>query len=97
VAKLSEEEARTLEALQKKAKAPDAPAVARSVNISVDLADEAQVERAVKLGLPGFDALVSSNGDDSDDGGDDDDGASGGDDDDDDHEPPRRRAFFGDS
>jgi hypothetical protein len=91
VAKLSEEEARTLEALQKKAKAPDAPAVARSVNISVDLADEAQVERAVKLGLPGFDALVSSNGDDD---GDDDGSSSDDDGDDDGDEPPRRRGFF---
>ena len=88
MAKLTEEEARTLKALQEKAKAPDAPSVARSLNISVDLGDDAQVERAVKLGLPGFEAF-GSNGD-----GDDDDDGDGGDGDGD--EPPTRRGYFKD-
>jgi hypothetical protein len=51
MAKLTEEESNLLKRLTAKAKAPDAPAANRLLNISIDLGDEAQVTRAQKLGL----------------------------------------------
>ena len=78
---LSKEEAEQLKALQAKAKEPDAPQVARSLNITVDLGDDAQVERARKLGLRGFEAFGSDDGEGEGEGGDGD-------------EPPKRRGFF---
>ena len=80
---LTSDEQKLLKKLQRKAEEPDAPAVGRSVNVSVDLGDEKQVRYAHKLGL--LSGLF-----DSDDGGDD------GDDDgdDDDEETPKRRGYF---
>jgi hypothetical protein len=78
VAKLSAKEAELLKKLQAKAEAPEAPASNRTLNIDIDLGDDKQVARAIKLGLL--------------DAGDDDDGD--GDDDDDGDEPPKRRSFF---
>jgi hypothetical protein len=80
---LSSEEQKLLKKLQRKAEEPDAPAIGRSVNVSVDLGDEKQVQRAHKLGLLSglFDA------DDADDDDDDDD-------DDDAEDTPRRRGYF---
>lgn len=81
MAKLSAKEAKLLKDLQDKSEAPDAPSVARSLNVSIDLGDDKQVARAMKLGL--------LDGVDDDDEGDGDDGDSGGDD------TPRRRGYFG--
>ena len=75
---LSKEEAATLKRLQDKSKEPDAPQVARTLNVSIDLGDEAQVARAQKLGLLGL--------------FDDEDGDGDGDGDGD--EPPTRRGYF---
>lgn len=60
--------------------APSAPAVGRSVNVSIDLGDEKQVARAIKLGLL--------------DGGEDDDDDGAADDEPDD--APRKRGYFKD-
>ena len=55
MAKLSEEQAKQLKDLQDLADAPDAPETTKSradnVNITIDLGDETQVRRALKLGL----------------------------------------------
>ena len=51
MAKLSKKEADLLKSLQAKAEAPDAPPSQRVLNVSIDLGDPAQVERATKLGL----------------------------------------------
>lgn len=52
---LTKEEAAQLEALQKKAEEPDEePAgngISRVLNVTVDLGDDAQVERAIRLGF----------------------------------------------
>lgn len=82
---LSPKEQKLLSNLMKKKDEPDAPAASRALNISLDLGDEKQVERAQKLGL-----LASIMGDDDDDGGDGDDG----DDDDDEETVPKRRGYF---
>lgn len=88
MAKLSADEEKTLAALLGKKKAPDASPVGKSLNISVDLGDEKQVERAQRLGL--LDMFTGADDDD------DADGADGADDDDDDADrSPRRRGFFG--
>lgn len=82
MAKLSKDEAKMLKQLTEKQEAPDAPAVGRSLNIAIDLGDDAQVARAQKLGL-----LGSLDDDDGDDDGDDDD----------DEEAPKRRGYFKDT
>ena len=57
MARLTEEEAAQLKALQEKSEAPEEEenggggGLSRVLNISVDLGDEAQVERAYELGL----------------------------------------------
>lgn len=80
---LSEQEARTLQALLKKKDEPDAPPVGKSINVTIDLGDAKQVERAQKLGLLG----MIQDGDDDDD--------SGGDGDDDKGDvPPKRKGYF---
>lgn len=52
---LTKEEAAQLEALQKKADEPDEEpkgnGLSRVLNVTVDLGDEAQVERAIRLGF----------------------------------------------
>ena len=68
-----------LEQLQAKAEAPDAPAVGRNLNVTLDLGDKEQVAAAKRYGfLP------------PDDDDDDDDDA-----DDDADDAPRRRSYFG--
>lgn len=81
---LSAKESKLLENLLKKKDQPDAPPTGKSLNISIDLGDDKQVERAQKLGL--FDGIFGD--DDDDDDGDD------GDDGDGDEEVPRRRGYF---
>lgn len=77
---LNAEERKQLEALNRKAKEPDAPAP--NVNFNLDLGSDTAWERAKQLGIvPGGN---SDNGDDDDDDSDDDQG--GGD------EIPRRRS-----
>lgn len=54
MAKLTEEQAKTLAELQALAEAPDEPegnGLQRILNVTVDLGDEAQVERARSLGF----------------------------------------------
>lgn len=80
MAKLSADEAKALKALQAKAEAPDAPSVARALNVSIDLGDPEQVARAVKLGL--LDPFDEDDGDG--------DGDGEGDD------TPKRRGYFTD-
>lgn len=87
MAKLSAREEKVLKALRDKQEAPDAPSASRALNISIDLGDEKQVERAQRLGL-----LDMFSGDDDDDDGNDDDNDDGNDDDD--EEAPRRRGYF---
>lgn len=82
MAKLTEEETNLLKKLTAKAKAPDAPAANRMLNISIDLADEAQVTRAQKLGLLD---MFSDDTPDDDPPGDDPPG----------DDPPKRKGFFG--
>lgn len=88
MAKLDANEEKLLKKLLAKKDAPDAPSAAKSLNISIDLGDEAQVERAQRLGL--LEMFSSDNGDD-DEGDDDDEGG-----DDDEEEAPRRRGYFKD-
>ena len=83
MAKLTEDEASMLKKLMAKREAPDSPAVGRAINVSIDLGDEKQVARAIKLGLLDSDSM---NGDD----GDDDEGGDGEGDD-----TPKRRGYFG--
>lgn len=80
---LTDKETRTLEKLMRKKDEPDAPAANRSLNISIDLGDDKQVERAQKLGLLD---LLTGDDDDDDESDDDDDGK--------DEEVPRRRGYF---
>jgi hypothetical protein len=96
---LTEEEQRTLDALQKKKDEPTAQNGGRSehVDVYIDLSDEAAVKRGLDLGY-----LKASDLDDDD--SDDDDGkkkpakkkAAGDDDDDDDEPAPKRRGYFDD-
>lgn len=80
---LSDKESKMLANLLKKKDEPDAPAIGRNVNVSIDLGDDKQVERAHKLGL--LSGLFDDDDDDDDDKNDDDD---------DDEETPRRRGYF---
>ena len=79
---LTEQEAAILAKLMKKKDEPDAPQHGRSFNITVDLGDEKQVERARRLGLSDLLGLDDTNGD-----GDSGEGAEG-------EEAPKRRGFF---
>ncbi len=85
MAKLTEDEAAKLAELQAKSEAPDEPessnGLQRVLNVSVDLGDPEQVERAIRLGYMEAPAA------DDDEGGDDDEGEG-------DDEGPRRRGFF---
>lgn len=89
---LTDDESKLLAKLLKKKDTPDAPPgrTDRVLNVSVDLADEKQVERARGLGLIDWITGGDDGGDDGGDGGDDD-GGNGGDGGDD---PPRRKGFF---
>lgn len=86
MAKLSEEEAAQLKALQEKAEAPDEPkgegggGLSRVVNVSVDLADPEQVKRALGLGLLSEAEVVESEGGEEDEP----------------EEEPQRRGYFKD-
>jgi hypothetical protein len=51
VARLTAQEESLLKKLMSKREAPDAPQSQRTLNISIDLGDEKQVERATRLGL----------------------------------------------
>lgn len=84
MAKLSDKEKALLEKLQAKAEAPDAPAVGRNLNVTIDLGDPKQVALAIKHGFLGSDDIED---DDDDDAGSD----NGGED------TPRRKGFFGDA
>ncbi len=77
---LSKKEAAMLEALQKKAEEPDGPKVA-AVNVTVDLGDEKQLQRARSLGLLG--ALFGSEDDED-----------GEDEETEEDEAPKRRSYF---
>ena len=86
---LNEQEEKALRRLMRKKDEPAPAPVAKTLNISMDIADEKQVERARKLGL--LDIIM---GDDDDDEGDD----KENDDDDepsDDDDTPKRRGYFG--
>jgi hypothetical protein len=85
MARLTSDEAKLLKRLQQKAEAPDAPSASRALNISIDLGDEKQVERATKLGL--LDALTGDD-DETDDEDDDEDAQT------DVEDTPRRRGYF---
>lgn len=65
MAKLTADEERALKRLQQKREAPESN-VAKSLNVTVDLADEKQVERAQRLGL--LDSFPDDSDGDSDDG-----------------------------
>jgi hypothetical protein len=84
MAQLTSEEKKLLKRLQQKSEAPDAPSVSRALNISIDLGDEKQVERAQKLGL--LDAIMGDETEDEDEGADEDE--------DDAEDTPRRRGYF---
>lgn len=92
MAKLTDDEAAQLKALEERRDAPDepdAPGRSEILNYTIDLADEAAVDRALKLGL-----LKPSDVEDDDD--EDDDGKG------DPKDPkrertPKRRGFFPDS
>lgn len=82
---LTKEEAAQLEALQKKAEEPDeepngAGGISRVLNVTVDLGDDAQVERAIKLGLMSAPAADEDEGEEEEG----------------EEESPRRRGYFGD-
>lgn len=80
---LSDDESKLLKKLLKKKDEPEAPAASRALNISLDLGDEKQVQRAQGLGLLG--AFAGSDDDDDDDDNDDDD------DDDGKKKPPKKK------
>jgi len=82
---LSAREAKILERLMKKKDEPDPPSIGKTLNISMDLGDEKQVERARGLGLLGF-----ITDDDDDDDTDD----EKNDDETDDDDAPKRRGYF---
>ena len=81
---LTEEQAKQLEELERLRDTPDEPAepkgAGRILNVTLDLADDAQLERAFKLGLLDRPAADDDAGDD--------------DEDDDAAEQPKRRGFF---
>lgn len=88
MAKLTEEEAAKLEELTAKRDAPDDPPTgggrSEVLNVTIDLGDEAAVERALKLGwLKPGDIPDDDDADDADDG-------KGKDKD----KPPSRRGYF---
>jgi hypothetical protein len=87
MAKLTDEQAATLAELQALSEAPDEPEgnpLQRVLNVSVDLGDEAQVERARSLGfLPPAEAPAEGEGEGGGAGG------EGGA-----EEEPQRRGFF---
>lgn len=90
MAKLSEEEQAQLEALNAKLEAPDEPGRGESVSFVVDLANEASVKLATKLGLIKASDLEDDESDDDDKSDDD------KSDDEDDPEPaPKRGGYFG--
>lgn len=86
MARLTPDEEKALKALKRKQEAPDEPTIGKSLNITVDLGDEKQVERAQKLGLLSMFA--------SDDTDTDDDDTDTDDDDTDTDDTPRRKGFF---
>jgi hypothetical protein len=91
LAKLTDEQAKQLEELEKLRDAPDEPAApgrSEILNYTIDLGDEAAVERGLRLGLLQPSDLEG----DDDDGGDDDDKDKGKDKDKD--KPPSRRGYF---
>ena len=102
MAKLTEEELATLAELEKRRDEPDEKpektGLGRMLNVTVDLSDEASVERAFSLGL--LERPVVATDDDED--GDDEDGDEGGKKkappkkktDDEDGDGPKRRGFF---
>ena len=56
MAKLTADEEKLLKKLTQKREAPDPGPIGRAINVSIDLGDEKQVERARRLGLlDGFD------------------------------------------
>jgi len=78
---LSEEERATLKRLQQKEKEPAAAPVGKVINVTVDLGDAAQVERAIKHGFLTADEVDA----DSDGKGDEDEG----------EDAPKRKGYFG--
>ena len=86
---LTGDEQKLLKRLQRKAEEPDPTPASRSLSISLDLADDKQIDKARKLGL-----LDWIRGDDDDDTSGDDD--TGDDDDPDPEDTPRRRSYFKD-
>lgn len=81
---LTEQEKRTLEALNKKAKEPDPAPVGKSVNITIDPKDKASVDFAIQHGfLTAPEVEEPPEGDDGD-------GEEG-------EETPKRRGYFGDN
>lgn len=84
MAKLTDEEQSLLKRLTAKAKAPDETPPGRMLNFTIDLANDAAVERAKKLGIfPNDDPPEDPPGDDP--PGDDPPG----------DDPPKRKGFFG--
>lgn len=81
MARLSAQEKAMLERLTAKQDAPDAPAVGRSVNVTINLGDEKQVARAIKMGL------LDDDSDPVDDGNNEDNQAE-------DDDAPKRRGYF---
>lgn len=81
MARLTSQEESLLKKLMSKREAPEAPMTGRTLNISIDLGDDKQIERATRLGL--LDML----NDDSDDDG-------TGDEPDEPDDTPKRRGYF---
>jgi len=78
---LNDEQRRQLKELQRLEKEPAAPPVGKVINVTVDLGDEAQVQRAIEHGfLTAREVAEDRNGD-----GDDEDG----------EDAPRRKGYFG--
>lgn len=78
---LTPEEKKLMERLSRKAEEPDPPAVGKSVNVVVDLANAAQVKLAQKFGFLPSDEVESE--------------PEGGDDSESADEAPNRRGYFG--
>lgn len=87
---LSSKEQKLLENLLKKKDEPERPEPGKNLNISIDLGDDKQVEKARRLGL--LDWIMGDDDDDDDDDKKTDDDDDDSDDDDDD--VPRRRGYF---
>jgi len=78
---LSDEERATLKELMRKDKEPAAPPVGKSISVTVDLSDDAQVERAIQHGfLTRAEVAADRNGDEDGEDGD---------------EAPKRKGYFG--